>query len=604
MSLFWIVVSWCLWLLFDARVAADPVEVARAVHMMPLRFDYEPHGAGGGVFVDVEERVTVELKGDSWSARRARRVIDLNSSLAGGRLAAVFLQDPWFATVYSDRAGRRRKGRLDGDWVSCGGMIRPEWVWDTDDVPSPQFIDGWSVASLGRCGTPVLSGCDDGEDVDPAAKNLFELTARHRILYTLASLTGSVFVPHSLRSAATPQHTRSMGVISGFGVTNCTLLLGAAREPLCYHHVQHAFAPECLNGLYAPYSDSDTSDDACWLDRIVPHPQSVGEAPFFFGLPWHALRVRIQAERHEKGTRLRITRRLAFVLFSPSDVHRWTEHYHNRTRHLGQRVRVTTLSRSVRSSSVASTRDAPSNAVAAQLRVVSRSGARTQLRGDVTATNPLDALLGSAPAANRLVVLLLIPSSVARPLFSEMVGTFSCDAATSGGEGGKGDPTSRTQQSSVRLVRIQHDPVTDTTIALVALEWPSEHDRYATSYDRCTWSFSLPLIASFQRLSERPPDAHRRYPLPQMVVGVPSSFGSPKDFGASSSALFPESLKRLLDTGMASDAGATVIVVSASGGSPSLDLATPDPAMIFNVLCVGLLPFAALVGSTLRRTGR
>jgi hypothetical protein len=141
-----------------------------------------------------------------------------------------------------------------------------------------------------------------------------------------------------------------------------------------------------------------------------------------------------------------------------------------------------------------------------------------------------------------------------------------------------------------QVVRLLHDHSL-ATLSVVVEILPSAYqkDRHGMRA-----VLRLPYVPVFGTLSQRPPDANKRYVLPQPILQVPVAT-CPLSGQAPSgwSLLFVQNPKQCY-AWFRTPAEYLVHV----------SLPVPDSAMVFNAVSIALLPFSVLLGTILRKTGR
>lgn len=453
----------------------------------------------------------------SASLTRDLHVVPLSGSANDDRVLVVAIE-----TTTLDVRGKREifvdvdpiaslLAEVPGDaveWSACGGAFRSGWLLDADaddahfSAAEAQYL--WAQSHT-HCDTSLVTVC---------AAN-----ASQARMQRLRSIVGALTSSPVTWLESTAQHQRPLGLTTA----GCQAVL-SSHDTLCTQHLGGALGSALV------------AVDA-WLQATAV------DIPFFLSTRWHQAQFSVD----RTATSLRLTRRLAFVLYGSEERQRWgaaTQMFaHSARLYAPRRVHQAgpTVAQASGLWSLETSRDA------------SPSLAQLELRIHITKN-------AQATGTTSVRLLVLVPVAVVRPLLLQLKCTqLPCNT---------------------KVIRTFLDAPVGTLSVVVEVPVVAAQE------------VVLPLLAVFSHLAERPPDAHMHYTFPQVIMRTPSSKCSA-----------PQS--RWLDEAFESEKGQCYEYVRSSAvTAPRIALATPDSAMVFNVLSLGLLPLAALVGTILRKTGR
>ncbi|CUG93755.1 membrane-associated protein, putative [Bodo saltans] len=333
---------------------------------------------------------------------------------------------------------------------------------------------------------------------------------------------------------STPQHQRPIGVA----------VLNTSRRA---HQCQALLAPEstlCTQHMVTILSRN--SGDHILDDVSMTYPEVLSS-------PWHQLTLRI----HRNATHVMIVKRLRLV--ASHKLVPWVREY------VPPNV----------GSSVTTRRQTPPSSPPLDWGV--RWSVQNTYNGEgvidivITPPHTNTSLQGKVSGDLAVQALLMFPTTQLRPLLHTLA---------------------HNTHFTVRRLLHDHELATLTVIVEVA---PAAFHRELDGSTHAV--LRLPFVPVFGPLSQRPPDANKRYLLPQPMLQVVSdactSPNSDQQQQSGWTHLFLQKPHRCYSW-----------YRSPAEHLVHVSLAVPDSAMVFNAVSIALLPFSVLLGTILRRTGR
>lgn len=421
------------------------------------------------------------------------------------------------------------------EWTACGGQFRSQWAIAFEQDAYPEVLKMFNDARRHlRCGVASSSLCTPLDALNGSRSHgpgRFS-TFVASAMSRLSAATSSVLEWRP----STPQHQRPLG-LAQFNMTDvqCRAVL-APESTLCTQHMVTIFGGGGADSV---------------MDKLsVTFPEVLSTA-------WHQLSLQI---RHT-ANRVAVTKRLSFVASGL----------------LAEWMRVTTPSNLDNATIAPRTTAPPSSIEQSDWHVRWKTRSESDA-GGVIEVEVIPPLLHhtsltqqreqDARSIMNTTLLLTFPTTVLRPLLQ---------VVDSG------------MHKGLHVVRVLHDHELATLCIIINIT-SAAYQLHGSSL-RAT--ITLPYIAVFGTLAERPPDANKHYSLPQPLLHVPglcTTEGSAAPHVSAWQQLFPSQCGEWYRT----PAELTI----------QLSLPVPDSAMVFNAVSIALLPFSVLLGTILRRTGR
>lgn len=448
----------------------------------------------------------------------------------------------WIDPMWVDLSmrGRLDSGHESMEWCGCGGVFREGWTFN-------------------KAGTAEAGAAEAAQRVFHLAVNhhhcgfsTFSMCSSHnrtrRDFLRDGMLFGSVTSTPMRVDDDVPLHRRPTGVFFRSGPRQWCGSLSTAHDTLCTQHI-------------APLIPEDPIVSESSIGGVFG--LAAPSLPFVLGSRWHHFSLRIS----HSPTEIVVRRRLSFVLSSRDELETFRKHVEATEGRWAAIENLTTLVSFAQPSSAFE-----DEAVSLKMFVARHSG-------DVGGTISY-VIRGRQPLPPLLDLLIQVPLSVIAPTLHRL------------------ETSEGTTATAVTRV-------TDTTLQTMFV-----HVRIAVSAKGLTMAVAtLPYKVVFVGLIHRPPDANKFYRLPPAVL----RYASTPPFCERAEIDHEEIASVFLsmhDAGEASQRRTFGrhrcyrFARSIATAPVAVSLAVPDSAMVFNVLTLGLLPVAVLVGSVLRMSGR